>query len=77
MGKSFNESWLTAFNLNLKNIKDYLKIKDLYNWSCKVYLENCFKKMIVIISTSVTLRQLSKYMCTNKCDKNKLTLRIG
>lgn len=40
-------------------------------------LRELFQKMIVIISTSVTLRQLSKYMCTNKCDKNKLTLRMG
>lgn len=40
-------------------------------------LRELFQKMIVIISTSVTLRQLSKYISTNKCDKNKLTLRIG
>lgn len=44
MGKLLNESWFIVFNFNLKNIKDYLKIKDLYNWLCKVYLENCFKK---------------------------------
>lgn len=31
MGKLFNESWFIVFNFNLKNIKDYLKIKDLYN----------------------------------------------